>query len=317
VLSTAIAMIIAAFGVYVLATDAVQRRTKEIALRKLFGTRRRDIGKLVAKEIGTFLNDGHYWGLYSRYQKFGGGEIRTHERVAPLPVFKTGAFNRSATPPYAKIISQSASSRLMASVLPHKEAMPHGRLAAGNRCAITGDLRMIYRLGDRHLQTVGEEFYVAPSADVIGSVRLGRWASVWFGAVLRGDNDWIELGDGTNVQDGSVLHTDAGTPLTVGRNVTIGHRTMLHGCSIGDHCLIGNGAMIMDRVVIGEHSVVAAGAFIPPGKIMPSGVVIMGSPAKVVRELAPKDRILIGHGAEHYIHNARRFRTECAADSRA
>jgi carbonic anhydrase/acetyltransferase-like protein (isoleucine patch superfamily) len=170
---------------------------------------------------------------------------------------------------------------------------------------------MIYRLGDRCIQTVGEEFYVAPSADVIGNVRLGRWASVWFGAVLRGDNDWIELGDGTNVQDGSVLHTDEGTPLVVGRNVTIGHRTLLHKCSIGDDCLIGNGAMILDRAVIGAHTVVAAGAFVPPGKIIPGGVVIMGSPAKVVRQLAPKDRKLIERGAQHYIDNARRYRTEC------
>jgi carbonic anhydrase/acetyltransferase-like protein (isoleucine patch superfamily) len=170
---------------------------------------------------------------------------------------------------------------------------------------------MIYRLGNRRFETIGEDFYVAPSADVIGSVRLGSWASIWFGAVLRGDNDWIELGDRTNVQDGSVLHTDAGTPLRVGRNVTIGHRAMLHKCSIGDDCLIGNGAMILDHAVIGSHSIVAAGTFIPPGKVMPSGVVIMGSPGKVVRELAEKDRMLIQHGAEHYVHNARRYRAEC------
>ena len=170
---------------------------------------------------------------------------------------------------------------------------------------------MIYRLGDRRIQTVGEEFYVAPSADVIGTVRLGRWASVWFGAILRGDNDWIELGDGTNVQDGSILHTDAGKPMAIGRNVTIGHRTLLHGCSVGDECLIGNGAMILDGAVIGDHTIVAAGTFIPPGKVIPSGVVVMGSPAKVVRELEPRDRTLIGRGAQHYIHNAQRYRTEC------
>ena len=173
---------------------------------------------------------------------------------------------------------------------------------------------MIYRFGDRCIQTIGEEFYVAPSADVIGSVRLGRWASVWFGAVLRGDNEWIELGDGTNVQDGSIVHTDAGQPLLVGRNVTIGHRTLLHGCSIGDECLIGNGAMILDGAVIGDHTIVAAGTFVPPSKVIPSGVVVMGSPAKVVRELALKDRTLIARGAQHYIHHARRYRSECVAD---
>jgi carbonic anhydrase/acetyltransferase-like protein (isoleucine patch superfamily) len=194
--------------------------------------------------------------------------------------------------------------------------LPAAAVAAAN-AKLQETCGMIYRLGDRSIQTVGEEFYIAPSADVIGSVRLGRWASIWFGAVLRGDNEWIELGDGTNVQDGSVLHTDAGKPLTIGRNVTIGHRTMLHGCTIGAHCLIGNGAMILDRAVIGEHSIVAAGAFVPPGKIIPGGVLIMGSPAKVVRELEPKDRTLIEHGAEHYIHHARLFRTECVEDNGA
>ena len=173
---------------------------------------------------------------------------------------------------------------------------------------------MIYRFGTRRIETVGDEFYVAPSADVIGSVRLGRWASVWFGAVLRGDSDWIELGDGTNVQDGSVLHTDAGIPLVLGRDVTVGHAAFLHACTVGDDCLIGSRAMVMDRVVIGANTVVAAGTFIPPGKVMPSGVVLMGSPAKVVRELTDKDRELIRESGQHYIKAARRYRTELQVD---
>jgi carbonic anhydrase/acetyltransferase-like protein (isoleucine patch superfamily) len=169
---------------------------------------------------------------------------------------------------------------------------------------------MIYRLGESSIETVGEEFYVAPTAAVIGKVRLGRWASVWFGAVLRGDTDWIELGDGTNVQDGSVIHTDQGAPLVVGRNVTIGHMALLHTCTIGDDTLIGNGAMVMDGALIGSNTIVAAGAFIAPGKIVPDGVVVMGSPATVVREVTEKDRERIRLGGEHYIANARRYRKE-------
>jgi carbonic anhydrase/acetyltransferase-like protein (isoleucine patch superfamily) len=174
---------------------------------------------------------------------------------------------------------------------------------------------MIYSLGERRVATVGDEYFVAPSADVIGSVRLGRWASVWFNAVIRGDNDWIELGDGTNVQDGSVLHTDAGAPLVIGANCTIGHKAFLHACNVGEHCLIANGAMILDGAQIGKFSVVAAGAFVPPRKVIPEGVVVMGSPAKVVREVTDKDRAMILHGASHYQQNARRYREQLVGGS--
>lgn len=169
---------------------------------------------------------------------------------------------------------------------------------------------MIYSLGERRIETVGDEYFVAPSADVIGSVRLGRWASVWFGSVLRGDTDWIEIGDGTNIQDGCVVHVDAGEPTTIGRNVVVGHQVMLHSCTVGDECLIGNGAIVMDRAVIGSHTLVAAGSFIAPGKTIPSGVVVMGSPARIVREMSDKDREMIAHGARSYQANAQRFRRE-------
>lgn len=169
---------------------------------------------------------------------------------------------------------------------------------------------MIYSLGERRLATVGEEYFVAPSADVIGSVRLGRWASVWFNAVLRGDNDWIELGEGTNVQDGSVLHTDSGTPLVVGPHCTVGHKAFLHSCQVGDHSLIANGAMVLDGARIGSFTIVAAGAFIPPRKAIPDGVVVMGSPAKVVREIDDRDRRLLLEGPLHYQQNAQRYRRE-------
>jgi carbonic anhydrase/acetyltransferase-like protein (isoleucine patch superfamily) len=174
---------------------------------------------------------------------------------------------------------------------------------------------MFYRLGDKTPETVGDEFYVAPSASVIGTVRLGRWVSVWFGAVIRGDNDWIELGDGSNLQDGSVMHTDAGTPLIVGRRVTIGHMALLHKCTVGDDCLIANRAMILDGAVIGSNTIVAAGAFVPPRKVIPGGVLVMGSPAKVMRELDDEDRAMIAYGSEHYIENARRYKSGLAADN--
>ncbi|MET0497270.1 MAG: gamma carbonic anhydrase family protein [Steroidobacteraceae bacterium] len=169
---------------------------------------------------------------------------------------------------------------------------------------------MIYSLGARHLETVGEEYFAAPSADLIGSVRLGRWASVWFNAVLRADNDLIELGEGTNVQDGSVLHTDDGVPLIVGANCTVGHKAFLHACTVGEHSLIANGAMVLDGAKIGSFTIVAAGAFVPPRKVIPDGVVAMGSPAKVIREVTQKDRELLINSALHYQENARRYRRE-------
>lgn len=169
---------------------------------------------------------------------------------------------------------------------------------------------MIYTLGERRIETVGDDYFVAPSADVIGSVRLGRWASVWFNAVLRGDSDWIELGEGTNVQDGSVLHTDEGIPLVLGRNCTVGHKAFLHSCTVGEHSMIANGAMVLDGAKIGNFSIVAAGAFVPPRKTVPDGVIVMGSPAQVVREITEKDRQLLLGSATHYQENARRFKTQ-------
>ena len=169
---------------------------------------------------------------------------------------------------------------------------------------------MIYSLGERQLASVDEEYFVAPSADVIGSVRLGRWASVWFNAVLRGDSDWIELGDGTNVQDGSVLHTDPGTPLVIGPNCTVGHKAFLHACTVGEHSMIANGAMVLDGAQIGSFTIVAAGAFVPPRKVIPDGVVVMGSPAKVVREITDRDRDRLIRAALHYQDHAQRYRRE-------
>lgn len=165
---------------------------------------------------------------------------------------------------------------------------------------------MIYSYGDRHLQTDGAHF-IAPSADVIGSVSLGKEASVWFGAVLRGDNDWIHIGAGTNVQDGTIIHVDPGVPVVIGANVTIGHGVMLHGCHIGDGALIGNRAMVLDGARIGAGSLIAAGAMITPNTEIPPGSVVMGAPGKVVRQIEPRDIERMTGGCEAYKVKAREY----------
>jgi carbonic anhydrase/acetyltransferase-like protein (isoleucine patch superfamily) len=170
---------------------------------------------------------------------------------------------------------------------------------------------LIYRLGQRRVELLGD-VYVAPSADLIGSVRLGHEASVWFGCVLRGDSDWIEIGAGTNVQDGSIIHTDAGFPTRVGSGVTIGHRAFLHSCTVGDESLIANGAMVLDRASIGRHCVIAAGALVPPDKQIPDGSVVMGSPGRIVRTVADRDLQMIARAAENYRRRAREYRLDLA-----
>jgi carbonic anhydrase/acetyltransferase-like protein (isoleucine patch superfamily) len=176
---------------------------------------------------------------------------------------------------------------------------------------------VIYSLGDRKVETAGEDYYVAPGACVIGTVRLGMAASVWFNAVVRGDSDWIILGDASNIQDGTVIHTDEGEPVRLGTNVSIGHRAILHGCTIGDSTLIANGAVILDRVVIGRHCLVAAGALVPPGKLIPDGSVIMGVPGKIVREVNERDLALIKFTAEHYLALGRAYRRDLQFDRRS
>ena len=175
---------------------------------------------------------------------------------------------------------------------------------------------MIYSLGDKRIETSGDEYYVAPGACVIGNVRFGVGASVWFNCVIRGDNDWIILGDGTNIQDGTIIHTDAGEPVSLGSKVSVGHRALLHGCTVGDSTLIANGAMILDRVRIGRHCLIAAGALVPPGKIIPDGSVVMGMPGKIVREITAQDRAMIEEIAEHYLARGRLYRRELAPDPR-
>lgn len=149
--------------------------------------------------------------------------------------------------------------------------------------------------------------WVADSAEVIGSVVLHEGASVWFGTVVRGDTDTITVGAGSNIQDASVLHADHGQPLVIGERVTVGHKVMLHGCTIGDECLIGIGAVVLNGAKIARHCLVGAGALVTEGKTFPEGSMILGSPAKVVRQLSPQEIDGLKKSAQHYIDNARRF----------
>ena len=166
----------------------------------------------------------------------------------------------------------------------------------------------VYRLGDTAPDLPPEgECWIAPGAVVLGRVRLERNASVWFGAVLRGDNELIHVGENSNVQDGAVLHTDAGSPLTVGRNVTIGHQAMLHGCTVGDNSLIGIKATVLNGARIGRDCLIGAHALIPEGKEIPDGSLVMGAPGKVVRELDEAARAMLEAGALHYVENWRRY----------
>ena len=160
-----------------------------------------------------------------------------------------------------------------------------------------------------HLPPIGD-FWIAPSAYVIGKVRLGSGVSIWYGAVLRGDNELLEIGGDTNIQEMCLLHTDAGIPFKVGRGCTIGHRAVLHGCRIGDNCLIGIGATILNNAVIGDNCMIGAHTLITEGKQIPSGSVVMGSPGKIVRTTSPEEIEGMRVSAAHYVKSGRRFDAE-------
>lgn len=153
------------------------------------------------------------------------------------------------------------------------------------------------------------EYFVADTATLIGRIRLGRRASVWFGAVIRGDNELIDIGENTNIQDNSTCHTDPGFPLTVGKDCTIGHNVILHGCTIGDGVLVGMGSIIMNGARIGSGSVVGAGAIVTEGKEFPANSLIIGAPARVARTLDDAQATALTRGAQHYVRNAARFKS--------
>jgi carbonic anhydrase/acetyltransferase-like protein (isoleucine patch superfamily) len=168
---------------------------------------------------------------------------------------------------------------------------------------------MIYNLGKQQAD-IADDAFIAPSAVVIGDVKLHPEASIWFGAVLRGDIETITIGRGSNIQDGTVCHTDPNNPCTIGDFVTVGHMAMLHGCTIGDGSLIGIGATMMNGSAVGKECIVGAHALVTEGKKFPDGVVIMGAPAKVVRELNDDDRAKLRANAERYVARAKRYKQE-------
>jgi carbonic anhydrase/acetyltransferase-like protein (isoleucine patch superfamily) len=176
---------------------------------------------------------------------------------------------------------------------------------------------VIYSLGERRIETVGEDYFVAPGARVIGSVRFGAGVSVWFNCVLRGDSEWINLGEGVNIQDGTVIHADEGEPVELAKNVSVGHRALLHGCSVGESSLIANGAMVLDRARVGRNCVVAAGALVPPDKVIPDGSVVMGVPGKVVRAVGPDDLALIEGVGRHYRERIALYKRALEVDPRS
>lgn len=170
---------------------------------------------------------------------------------------------------------------------------------------------MIYALGGRAPRS--QALFIAPDAAVIGDVELGEDSSVWFGAVLRGDNEPICIGARSNIQDGSVVHTDPAFPATVGAGVTVGHRVILHGCTVEDGCTVGMGAILLNGSRVGAHSLVAAGALLPEGREFPPGSLIMGVPGRQARLLTEEERAEAARGAETYVRNARRFHARLKA----
>ena len=170
----------------------------------------------------------------------------------------------------------------------------------------------LYAINDVE-QQLGEGAWAAPSADLIGDVRLGARASVWFGAVLRGDNTPLILGPDTNFQDGSIGHSDADFPLTIGARVTVGHQAILHGCTIADDCLIGMGARILNGALIETECIVGAGALVTEGKRFESGSLIVGTPARMVRQITDEERQLLRASAAHYAQKAAKYARELKA----
>jgi carbonic anhydrase/acetyltransferase-like protein (isoleucine patch superfamily) len=172
---------------------------------------------------------------------------------------------------------------------------------------------MEYALGDDSPTTAGDAYWIAPTAVVIGKVKLGKNASVWWGSVLRGDNDPITIGEGSNIQDGCVLHVDPGFPLIVGKHVTVGHMAMLHGCVIGDNSLIGIGAVILNGARIGANCLIGAKALIPEGKEIPDNSLVMGAPGQIKRQVSDEHIERMRYAADHYVGNWQRYRRDLRA----
>ena len=171
---------------------------------------------------------------------------------------------------------------------------------------------MLYRLGEHQVEITGEDYFVADNATVVGMVKLENNASIWFNAVVRGDNEIITVGENSNIQDGSVLHTDPGVPLTIGKNVTVGHKVMLHGCTIGDNSLIGINSVILNGAKIGKGCLIGANSLVTEGKEIPDGSLVMGSPAKVIKQLTVEQQQGLLLSADTYVKNFKRFKKDMA-----
>lgn len=169
---------------------------------------------------------------------------------------------------------------------------------------------MIYSLGEKKVQILGDDYFIADNAVVIGSVIIHNNVSVWYNAVIRGDNDPITIHEDTNIQDGVVMHTDEGVPATVGRGVTVGHQAMLHGCNIGDNSLIGINAVILNHARIGKNCLIGANCLITQGKEIPDNSMVLGSPGKVVREVTEEEIEQLRKSARHYVQNFKRVKNE-------
>jgi len=163
-------------------------------------------------------------------------------------------------------------------------------------------------LGDKKIQTNGDNFWIAPSASVIGEVILSKDASIWFNAVLRADNEPIYIGEGSNVQDGAIIHTDPGMPCRVGKMVTVGHMAMLHGCTVGDGSLIGIGSVVLNGAKIGKNCIIGSKALVTEGMEIPDGSMVLGIPGKVKKTLNKEEQSIVSIGAEHYIENYKKYK---------
>ena len=167
---------------------------------------------------------------------------------------------------------------------------------------------MIIDLGDKKLKTADDNFWIAPNASVIGEVNLERDASIWFNAILRADNEPITIGEGSNVQDGAIVHTDPGFACRIGKKVTVGHMAMLHGCSIGDGSLIGIGSVILNGAKIGKNCIIGSKALVTEGMEVPDGSMVLGIPGKIKKTLNEEEESIVSIGAEHYIENYKKYK---------
>ena len=174
---------------------------------------------------------------------------------------------------------------------------------------------MLYELDDRRVK-LPENYFIARSAIVIGNVALGNDVSIWFNVVIRGDSELIAIGDECNIQDGTVIHTDPGYPMTLGKGVTIGHKAMLHGCTIGDFSMVGINAVVLNGAQIGSHCIVGANSLVKENMEIPDGSLVVGSPAKIIRRVSSEQKNALELQAQHYVRNGRRFKEGLTDDTR-